>query len=229
MITIRKSSDRGRSNLGWLKSHHTFSFADYHDPKHMGVSALRVINDDTVTEGQGFATHSHADMEIISYVKSGTIEHKDSMGNIETLPAGEFQLMSAGRGVTHSEYNPSQDEILKFLQIWVQTNEKGLEPSYQQKRFENKQGLQLIVSPDGKDGSLLIHQDASMYQLHLGVDEKVTLPVEASRTVYVHVVSGSIEIEGETLKEGDGATVKEIAELEFKGLENSEALVFDLP
>jgi len=229
MITIRKSSDRGRSNLGWLKSYHTFSFADYHDPKHMGVSALRVINDDTVTEGQGFATHSHADMEIISYVKSGTIEHKDSMGNIETLPAGEFQLMSAGRGVTHSEYNPSQNEILKFLQIWVQTNEKGLDPSYQQKRFENKQGLQLIVSPDGKDGSLLIHQDASLYQLHLGVDEKATLPVEVSRTTYVHVVSGSIEIAGETLKEGDGATVKEITELEFKGLENSEALVFDLP
>jgi len=229
MIIVRRSKDRGQSDLGWLKSHHTFSFADYHDPKHMGVSVLRVINDDMVTEGQGFATHSHADMEIISYVKSGTIEHKDSMGNIETLPAGEFQLMSAGRGVTHSEYNPSQNEILKFLQIWVQTNQKGLDPSYQQKRFENKNGLQLIVSPDGKDGSLLIHQDASLYQLHLGVDEIASLSVANSRTIYVHIVSGSIEIEGEILNEGDGASVKEITDFEFKGLENSEALVFDLP
>jgi len=229
MITIRQGNDRGKSDLGWLKSHHTFSFADYHDPKHMGVSALRVINDDTVTEGQGFATHSHADMEIISYVKSGTIEHKDSMGNVETLPAGEFQLMSAGRGVTHSEYNPSKDEILKFLQIWVQTNEKDLDPSYQQKRFEDKAGLQLIVSPDGRNGSLLIHQDACLYQLFLNADEKATLPIEAPRTVYIHVVSGSLEVEGETLNEGDGATVKDIADLEFACLQNSEALVFDLP
>lgn len=163
MIEIRRSDERGPADHGWLQSRHTFSFANYYDPKHMGVSALRVINDDKVAPGMGFSTHSHEDMEIISYVKKGTIEHKDSMDNVEKLPVGEFQLMSAGTGVTHSEYNPSSEESLEFLQIWIEPNVKGIEPGYQQKQFDKKEGLQLIISPDARDGSFLIHQDASLY------------------------------------------------------------------
>ena len=171
MINIRPSDERGRANHGWLQSRHTFSFASYYDPRFMGVSALRVINDDKVAPGNGFATHSHADMEIISYVKKGAIQHKDSMGNIETLPAGEFQLMSAGTGVTHSEYNPSTQEPLEFLQIWIQPNVYGIKPGYQQKKFPNHDGLQLIASPDARAGSLRLHQDACLHQLRLNADQ----------------------------------------------------------
>jgi len=229
MIEIRHNQERGLANHGWLQSHHTFSFASYYDPEHMGVSALRVINDDKVTPGNGFATHSHQDMEIISYVKKGTIEHKDSMGNVEKLPSGEFQLISAGTGVTHSEYNPSTTEPLEFLQIWIQPNVNGIEPGYQQKQFEAKQGLQLIASPDARDGSLLIHQEACLYQLRLNVSQATSHTIESGRTLYVHVVSGAIRINGEQLSEGDGATVKAIDVVEFVGDENSEALIFDLP
>lgn len=229
MIDIRRSEDRGLASHGWLESRHTFSFAGYYDPDYMGVSALRVINDDKVIPGAGFASHSHQDMEIISYVKSGAIEHKDSMGNVEKLPAGEFQLMSAGTGVTHSEYNPSTTEALEFLQIWVQPNVYGIEPGYQQKQFENKQGLQLIASPDARDGSFFIHQDASLYQLRLHADQVNTYSLKFGRTVYVHIVSGGISVNGELLREGDGATVKDIDVIEFSSTENSEALVFDLP
>jgi len=229
MITIRRSQDRGKSNLGWLQSQHTFSFASYHDPAHMGVSVLRVINDDKVVEGQGFATHSHADMEIISYVKKGTIEHKDSMGNVETLPAGEFQLMSAGRGVTHSEYNPSQTEPLEFLQIWIQTNEKGIDPGYQQKQFDYVNGLQLIVSEDGREGSLKIHQQANLYQLLLSKDGSQSLNNVKGRTLYLHLIEGRLNVAGETLKSGDGATITNIENIDFKALEQCEALIFDLP
>jgi redox-sensitive bicupin YhaK (pirin superfamily) len=193
------------------------------------VSALRVINDDRVSPGCGFATHSHQDMEIISYVKKGAIEHKDSMGNVERLPAGEFQLMSAGTGVTHSEYNPSKDEPLEFLQIWIEPNVHGIEPGYQQKQFEAGQGLQLIASPDAREGSLLIHQDACLYQLRLNAGQSVPHSLEPGRTVYVHVVSGTIGLNGEYLSEGDGATAEADDVLEFTGHENSEALVFDLP
>lgn len=229
MIKIRYSDERGPANHGWLQSRHTFSFARYYDPEHMGVSALRVINDDKVAPGAGFGAHSHQDMEIISYVKKGTIEHKDSMGNIEVLPAGEFQLMSAGTGVTHSEYNPSDTEPLEFLQIWIQPNVYGIEPGYQQKRFEPKEGLQLIASPDGRDGSLLVHQDASLYQLLLNAEQSADHKLETGRTVYVHVVSGTVSVNGERLSEGDGATVKDVDVVEFVGGEKSEALVFDLP
>ena len=229
MIEIRRSEDRGSANHGWLQSQHTFSFAGYYDPRYMGVSALRVINDDRVTPGRGFATHSHQDMEIISYVKHGNIEHKDSMGNIEKLPAGEFQLMSAGTGVTHSEYNPSPNVPLHFLQIWIQPNEYGIEPGYQQKRFEPQQGLQLVISPDGRDGSLKIHQDASLYQLILDADQSTSHAPDSGRTIYVHVVSGKLSVAGEHLTEGDGATVKDIDSLNFVALEATEALVFDLP
>ena len=229
MIKIRRSDERGPANHGWLQSLHTFSFASYYDPRHMGVSALRVINDDVVTPGNGFGTHSHQDMEIISYVKKGSIEHKDSMGNVERLPAGEFQLMSAGKGITHSEYNPSDTESLEFLQIWIQPNVVGIEPGYQQKQFNTQKGLQLIASPDGREGSLLIHQDAFLYQLRLNSEQVALHSLEPGRLIYIHVVSGSVSINGERLSEGDGATVKEIDVVEFVDAENIEALVFDLP
>jgi quercetin 2,3-dioxygenase len=229
MINIRRSDERGPADHGWLQSKHTFSFAGYYDPKHMGVSKLRVINDDKVLPGRGFDTHSHQDMEIISYVKKGTIEHKDSMGNVEKLPAGEFQLMSAGTGVTHSEYNPSTTEPLAFLQIWIEPDTLGVKPGYQQKHFENKQGLQLIASPDGRESSLRIKQNASLYQLRVDKDEVASHTIEAGRTVYVHIVSGVITLNGEQLNEGDGATITESAVIEFTGIESSEALVFDLP
>ena len=229
MIDIRYSEDRGPADHGWLQSRHTFSFGGYYDPRHMGVSALRVINDDQVAPGAGFATHSHQDMEIISYVKRGVIEHKDSMGNVEQLPVGEFQLMSAGTGVTHSEYNPSDSDPLEFLQIWIQPNVLGIEPQYQQKRFDNLPGLQLIASPDARDGSLLLHQDASLYQLRLGSGQQTSHALGAGRTVYVHVVSGALEVNGETLADGDGARVSDVDAVDFNGLETTEALVFDLP
>ena len=229
MIEVRASEERGPANHGWLQSRHTFSFANYYDPKHMGVSALRVINDDKVAPGAGFATHSHRDMEIISFVKQGTIEHKDSMGNIETLPAGEFQLMSAGTGVTHSEYNPSDTDPLEFLQIWIIPNEQGVKPGYQQKRFEDKDGLQLVVSPNGENGSLSVHQDAYLYHLRLQEGQSDQHRLAANRTVYVHVISGAIEVDGVTLKDGDGATIRDVSELEFNATQQSEALVFDLP
>jgi hypothetical protein len=229
MIEIRPSNERGPADHGWLQSRHSFSFAGYYDPDHMGVSALRVINDDRVSPGCGFATHSHQDMEIISYVKKGAIEHKDSMGHVETLPAGEFQLMSAGTGLTHSEYNPSSAEPLEFLQIWIEPNVYGIEPGYQQKQFDAQQGLQLIASPDARGGSLLIHQDACLYQLRLHAEQSVSHSLEPGRSAYVHVVSGSLSVNGERLSEGDGATVKADDVLEFTGHGNSEALVFDLP
>ncbi len=229
MITIRQSDERGPANHGWLQSLHTFSFAGYYDPAHMGVSALRVINDDRVTPGNGFDTHSHEDMEIISYVKKGSIEHKDSMGNIERLPAGEFQLMSAGTGVTHSEYNPSATDELEFLQIWIMPDVVGIEPDYQQKKFESKQGLQLIASADAREDSLLLHQDASLYQLRLKSEQTASLSLIPGRLVYIHVVSGSVSVNGEILGAGDGATIKEDETVRFIGIESNESLVFDLP
>lgn len=229
MIELRPADERGPANHGWLQSRHSFSFAGYYDPRHMGVSALRVINDDKVAPGAGFAAHSHRDMEIISYVKRGSIEHRDSMGNVERLPAGEFQLMSAGTGITHSEYNPSGSEPLEFLQIWIIPNRVGIEPGYQQKRFPERSGLQLIASPDARDGSLLLHQDASLYQLRLEAGETASHALAAGRRLYVHLVAGQLEIDGETLGEGDGATVSATAEVAFAGVTRSEALVFDLP
>ena len=229
MIRIRPGDERGPADYGWLRSRHTFSFGGYYDPRHMGVSALRVINDDRVTAGAGFPPHSHQDMEIISYVKKGSIEHKDSMGNVERLPAGEFQLMSAGTGVTHSEYNPSDSESLEFLQIWIQPNVFGIEPGYQQKRFPERRGLQLIASPDARDESLLLHQDASLYQLRLGADESASHRPAPGRTVYVHVVAGELAVGGEKLHAGDGATITAMETIEFSAETDTEALVFDLP
>jgi redox-sensitive bicupin YhaK (pirin superfamily) len=229
MVYLRRSNERGPSNLGWLQSRHSFSFSSYYDPAHMGISALRVINDDQVQPSAGFATHSHQDMEIISYVKRGAIEHKDSMGNAQLLPAGEFQLMSAGTGVTHSEYNPSNTETLLFLQIWIEPDELGVEPSYQQKHFGRESGMKLIVSPDGRQRTLRIHQDASLYQLLLEQVQTTTHNLSKGRTLYVHVVSGRLDVNEYMLNEGDGIGLTDVATIQFSAHDNTEALVFDLP
>jgi len=228
MIDIRRSEDRVPTRLRWLDSRHTFSFGHYYDPEHMGVSVLRVLNDDRVVPGGGFATHSHRDMEIISYVLSGVIEHKDSMGNIERLPAGEFQLMSAGTGVTHSEYNPSPTDPLRFLQIWINPNEFGVEPGYQQKRFPRRPGRQLVITPDGRDGTLKIQQDVFVEQLLLDTGDEIGIAANGDRVHYLHLVSGQLAVGDETLGPGDAATISS-AGATLRCIENAEALLFNLP
>jgi len=229
MITIRPSDERGSVNHGWLHAKHSFSFGSYHDAEHMGVSALRVINDDHIEPGQGFPTHSHQDMEIITYVTHGRIEHKDSMGNTEVLPAGEFQLMSAGSGITHSEYNPSSNDALKLFQIWIEPNQLGIEPGYQQKKFKPKHGLQLIASPDARDGSFLMHQDAYLSRLQLDAGQSISYPLATDRTLYIHIIKGELNIGDENLFAGDAVTITDITQLELNSLQDTEALIFDLP
>jgi redox-sensitive bicupin YhaK (pirin superfamily) len=230
MISIRRSNQRGSADFGWLKSQHTFSFGNYYDEQHMGVSALRVINDDRVAPDAGFQTHGHRDMEIISYVLKGEIAHKDSEGNVAVLPPGEFQLMSAGSGIRHSEFNPSITKDLHFLQIWIQPNVYGQTPGYQQKDFGQQEGLTLVASPDGKEGSMVIKQDALLYQLILTADKDVRLAALTNRNYYVHVIEGELQIENQIVKPGDGATITNIDELHLIALEQQvKALVFDLP
>ncbi|EGR2797988.1 pirin family protein [Vibrio navarrensis] len=231
MISVRQAQERGRANFGWLDSKHTFSFGSYYDPQHMGFSALRVINDDKVIPGAGFETHGHRDMEIISYVLSGTIAHKDSEGNVQTLPAGEFQLMSAGKGIYHSEFNASKADDLRFLQIWIEPNSLGGQPGYQQKDFGREPGLTPIATPDGREGTLHIKQDATLSQLILASGESLNLEVQAGRKVYVHLVSGTLSLDSTTLQPGDGAKVVDqtVLELRSSGSETVTALVFDLP
>lgn len=227
MIDIRRGDERGPTRLSWLDSRHTFSFGDYYAPEHMGVSVLRVLNDDSVTPGGGFGSHPHRDMEIISYVLSGTIEHKDSMGNIQRLPAGEFQLMSAGTGVVHSEYNPSATDPLRFLQIWVRPNELGIDPGYQQKRFPHVNGRQLVVSPDGRDGTLKIHQDVHIEHVRLKRGDELDASPAGGRVNYLHLVSGRLAFDEDQLDAGDGATIS--GELTLRCVSDAEALLFDLP
>jgi redox-sensitive bicupin YhaK (pirin superfamily) len=230
MISIRRSHERGGANFGWLDSKHTFSFGNYYDERHMGFSALRVINDDRVTPGAGFAPHGHRDMEIISYVLEGEIAHKDSEGNVATLPPGEFQLMSAGSGIRHSEFNPSDSKPLHFLQIWIQPNVYGEAPGYQQKAFGNNPGLTLAVSPDGEAGSLVIKQDARIYQLLLDANAETQLDALSSRKYYVHLIEGELLIEGEIVKPGDGAKIEGIDKLVLSAQASAvKALIFDLP
>jgi quercetin 2,3-dioxygenase len=230
MINIRRSNQRGGADFGWLKSKHTFSFGNYYDERQMGFSALRVINDDQVAADSGFDTHGPRDMEIISYVLDGEIAHKDSAGNVATLPPGEFQLMSAGSGIRHSEFNPSQTKELHFLQIWIQPNVYGQTPGYQQKDFGSKKGLTLAVSPDGEAGSLVIKQDARLYQLLLDANTSAELPVSTRRKYYVHVINGELAIEGEIVKPGDGAKIEDVSSLVMRAQQKSvKALVFDLP
>lgn len=231
MITVRHAEDRGQANFGWLDSKHTFSFGSYYDPKNMGFSELRVINDDVVSPGTGFDTHGHRDMEIISYVLEGVIAHKDSEGNVQTLPAGEFQLMSAGKGIYHSEFNASDTEPLRFLQIWIKPNTFGNQPSYQQKDFGRNPGLTAIVTPTGESDTLAIKQDMSLHQLILEPGQKLDLTVSSGRNVYVHLVSGELQINSTRLAEGDGAKIEHQKAILFSNQSDKPvvALVFDLP
>lgn len=231
MITVRHANDRGRANFGWLDSKHSFSFGSYYDPQHMGFSELRVINDDVVERNAGFDTHGHRDMEIISYVLQGVIAHKDSEGNVKTLPAGEFQLMSAGKGIYHSEYNASDSETLRFLQIWIQPNTFGNKPGYQQKDFGQEKGLTTIATPTGKNGTLHIKQDATLHQLILDANSELSFAIESGRNVYVHQVEGELKVDNTTLTGGDGAKVEQQDTIVFRNDSDkpTTALVFDLP
>jgi quercetin 2,3-dioxygenase len=232
MTEIRRSNERGHADHGWLKSFHTFSFADYFDPEHVQVGPLRVINEDRVQAGQGFGTHAHRDMEIISYVLEGELAHKDSMGNGSTIRPGDVQRMSAGSGVRHSEFNPSATNPVHFLQIWIQPNAQGITPSYEEKRFsvQEKRGrLRIIASPDQADGSVLIHQNARVYAGLFDGDESATLNVQRGRTLYVHVARGSVTANGTELNGGDAVTLTDTEELELKKGQQAEVLVFDLP
>ena len=228
-MRIIRSDDRGRSQYGWLDSRHTFSFADYYDPDNKGVSVLRVINDDIVAPGTGFETHSHRDVEIISYILEGAIEHKDSMGNITRLEAGDFQVMTAGTGVTHSEYNPSPTERLRFLQIWIWPGTRGLTPTYAEKAFPTNTRRQLIASRDGRDGSLLINQDATLERLQLSAGDTEILSVSTGRTGMLHIVSGAIDTATASLGAGDAVVIDDGSKLQLAVTVDAEALWFNLP
>jgi len=232
MQEIRRSNERGYADHGWLKSFHTFSFGNYFDPKHVEFGVLRVINEDRLAPGQGFGSHGHRDMEIISYVLEGALAHKDSTGSESTIRPGDVQRMSAGNGVVHSEYNPSKSEGVHFLQIWIQPNQRGIEPSYEEKRFapEDKRGkLRLIASPDRAEGSVLIHQDARIYAGLFDGAERSALAVEPSRRVYVHVARGSVTANGSALAAGDALKLTGAAALTIEQGAGAEVIVFDLP
>ena len=232
MNEIRRSTERGLADHGWLKSFHTFSFADYYDARHMGVGPLRVINEDRVQPGAGFGTHAHRDMEIISYVLDGELAHKDSMGNGSVIRPGDVQRMSAGTGVQHSEFNGSKERPVHFLQIWIEPKSRGIEPGYEEKNFsaEDKQGrLVLIASPDRAEGSVLIHQDARVFAGLFTGAQRAQLPLFAQRQAYVHVARGSITANGEPLAAGDAMKVTGSTRLVLENGEDAEALVFDLP
>jgi quercetin 2,3-dioxygenase len=232
MLELRRSDDRGLADHGWLKSRHTFSFADYRDPEQEEFGALRVINEDRVQPGTGFGTHGHRDMEIISYVLEGELEHKDSMGNGSIIRPGDVQRMSAGRGVLHSEYNPSKTEPVHFLQIWITPSAQGVAPSYEQKFFgpgEKRGRLRLVASPDGAEGSVRMNQDARLYAGLFDGADKAFLDLEASRKAYVHVARGALSVNGEQLAEGDGLKVSDTRSLVLSEGRGAEVLVFDLP
>jgi redox-sensitive bicupin YhaK (pirin superfamily) len=232
MNEIRRSGERGHADHGWLKSFHSFSFADYFDPEHVELVPLRVINEDRVAPGAGFGTHGHRDMEIISYVLDGELAHKDSMGNGSTLRPGDVQRMSAGRGVLHSEFNPSDSRPVHFLQIWIQPNQQGVVPSYEEKAFPaaDKQGrLRLIASPDRADGSVLIHQNARVYAGLFDPGQSATLEVQAGRRLYVHVAQGKIAANEVPLEAGDALKLTDTTSLRLQEGKGAEVLVFDLP
>jgi redox-sensitive bicupin YhaK (pirin superfamily) len=232
MLQVRKSEDRGHANHGWLDSHHTFSFGHYYDPQHMGFGPLQVINEDRVAPGQGFGAHGHRDMEIISYVLEGALEHKDSMGNGSVLHYGDVQRMTAGTGVRHSEFNHSKTEGVHFLQIWIHPSQTGIAPGYEEKHFtpDSKQGkLRLIASSDGRDGSVLVHQDAAIYATILNGDDRVEHALAEGRAGYVHVIRGSATVNGEALQGGDAVKVLAENQVVISGAEAAELLVFDLP
>jgi len=231
MINVRKAADRGSVNLGWLDTKHTFSFGSYHDPDHMGFGILRVINDDRIEPGRGFGTHPHNDMEIVSYVVEGSLEHKDNMGNGSVIRSGEVQRMTAGTGITHSEFNPSQDETMRLLQIWIEPATDGLDPGYEQKYFseeEKSDQLRLIVSRDGRQGSLLAHQDIDLYASLLSSGSEVRHQFAAGRKGWIQVVSGELSANDEHLETGDGAAIEDTPELLLRSQKDVEFLLFDL-
>ena len=230
MKTIRKSNDRGHASHGWLDSYHTFSFADYYDPQWMGYRSLRVINDDLVMPGMGFGTHPHRDMEIISYVLSGAIQHQDSMGNGRVIKAGEFQYMAAGTGVQHSEFNPSQTEPLRLLQIWIQPDEKGVKPRYAERNLAQAEPgrLHLVASKTGRDGSMEIHQDADLLLARLESGQAVRHSLATNRHAWVHVAEGEVELNGTRLTSGDAVGVSGENPLNITAAKPSQVLVFDL-
>ena len=232
MITLRPAHERGHAHHGWLDSWHSFSFAEYFDPDHVHWGPLRVINEDRVAAGQGFGTHGHRDMEIISYVLEGALGHKDSMGNVETITPGEVQRMSAGTGVTHSEFNHDSAGTTQFLQIWILPERTGIEPGYEQKRFDDseKRGrLRLVVSPDGDDGSVTIHQDARMYAGLFDGDGSAELAIAPGRLAYVHLVRGTATVNGRDLGAGDALLYRDEPDVRIERGQGAEVLVFDLP
>lgn len=228
-MKIRRSDERGYADHGWLRSYHTFSFANYMDPNHMGFRALRVINEDRVAPGHGFGAHPHRDMEIISYVLDGEMEHKDNMGNGEVMRPGDVQRMSAGTGVLHSEFNHSKENGLHFLQIWIETAQRGIQPSYEQKHFpsaERQSQWRLVLSPDGRDGSVSVNQDVNLYASLLSAGDQVTPP--PARYAWLHVVKGAVEVNGERLTTGDAAAFTPDEHVELTSSDASEVLLFDL-
>ena len=230
MMTIRRANDRGHADHGWLNTYHTFSFAEYYDPQWMGFRDLRVINDDYVAPGMGFGTHPHRDMEIITYILSGQLEHKDSMGNGRVIRAGEVQYMAAGTGVQHSEFNPSPDEAVHLLQIWILPDAKGVKPRYGERSFAKTAPgkLHLVTSKTGRDGSIAIHQDADLWLAKLDAGQSVTRRLAPGRNAWVHIAEGEVTLNGETLKGGDAAAVNRESDLELVGQNKSQVLLFDL-
>ena len=230
-LTLRKSEDRGKAEFGWLDSRHSFSFGRYQDPEHMGFGPLRVINDDRVAPGGGFPSHPHSDMEIISYVLEGALEHKDSLGTGSVIRPGDVQRMSAGSGIRHSEFNASKTEPVHFLQIWVMPEAKGIAPGYEQKTFSDadKRGqLRLVGSRGGRDGSVTIHQDLDFFATALSQGQSVTHNVAAGRAAWIQVATGSVTLNGEALRAGDGAAVSSAGELRLDGVADAEVLLFDM-
>jgi len=231
MLTLRKSNERGYADHGWLKSFHSFSFAGYYDPKHMGFGNLRVINEDRIAPGTGFGTHGHRDMEIISYVLSGELAHKDTMGNVKGIPPGDVQRMSAGRGVQHSEFNHAPNDTTHFLQIWIEPNVTGIAPGYEQKTFaasEKRGALRLVASNDGAQGSVTIHADASLYAGLFDGAESATLAIQPTRKSYVHLVRGALNVNGQSLAVGDAALIEGESQITLNAGKDAEVLVFDL-
>jgi len=231
MIQIRKAEERGHADHGWLKANHTFSFAGYHDPAYMGFRSLRVMNEDRIDPGKGFGTHPHHDMEIVTYVLAGALEHQDSMGNGEVLRPGEFQRMSAGTGITHSEFNPSQSEPVHLYQIWLLPQRQGIEPSYEQKRFDDgglNNRLRLVASPDAEFGSLRIHQDARIHLAKLASDAQVTHELSADRHAWLQVLRGNVSINDQSLRTSDGAAVNNESMLTIQATGEAEIMLFDL-
>src|ERR1041385_5524432 len=230
MIKIRKAKERGHAEHGWLDTYHTFSFADYYDPQWMGFRSLRVINDDLVMPGMGFGTHPHRDMEIITYILSGSLQHKDSMGNGRIIRPGEVQYMAAGTGVQHSEFNPSKDEAVHLLQIWIQPDRKGVQPRYAEKSLRDADAgkLNLVTSKTGRDGSITIHQDADLWLAKLNSGNKVQHQLASGRNAWVHVAEGEVSVNGKMLSGGDAAAISEESSLELRAEKPSQVLLFDL-